>query len=254
MSKFERRNQAKQARLSKHKEHLKETSIFAGPHGAPRVVAVIPLCPNTDAKDAVKQLNGSLDLETPTKEGNIQVQVDRFKQKLQYVPLKRDLTACLDAARVADFVIVILSATEEVDEVGELILRSVESQGLSTLFTVVKDLDKVEPAKQRQGVLGSLKSFITHFHPEQEKLYSLENRQECANLMRSLCSTTPKGVRWREDRSWMLAEDIKFAYSDSEPTIITGVVRGRGLKADRLIQIGDWGTYQIEKIVAAPLP
>lgn len=254
MSKFERRNQAKQARLSKHKEHLKETSIFAGPHGAPRVVAVIPLCPNTDAKDAVKQLNGSLDIETPTKEGNIQVQVDRFKQKLQYVPLKRDLTACLDAARVADFVIVILSATEEVDEVGELILRSVESQGLSTLFTVVKDLDKVEPAKQRQGVLGSLKSFITHFHPEQEKLYSLENRQECANLMRSLCSTTPKGVRWREDRSWMLAEDIKFAYSDSEPTIITGVVRGRGLKADRLIQIGDWGTYQIEKIVAAPLP
>lgn len=254
MSKFDRRNQAKQARLNKHKEHVKETSVFAGRDGAPRNVAVIPLCADGDAKVAIQQLNGSIDIEDGAVDGNFRVTVDRFKQKLQYIPLERDLTACLDAARVADFVVVILSAATEVDELGELILRSVESQGMSTLFTLVQGLEAIEPAKQRQGVLGSLKSFITHFHPEQEKLYSLENRQECANLMRSLCSTTPKGVRWREERSWMLAEDIKFAYSESDPTIITGVVRGKGLKADRLVQVGDWGTFQIEKIVAAPLP
>lgn len=254
MSKFDRRNQAKQARLNKHKEHVKETSVFAGRDGAPRNVAVIPLCADGDAKVAIQQLNGSVDIEDSAVDGNFRVTVDRFKQKLQYIPLERDLTACLDAARVADFVVVVLSANTEVDELGELILRSVESQGMSTLFTLVQGLETIEPAKQRQGVLGSLKSFITHFHPEQEKLYSLENRQECANLMRSLCSTTPKGVRWREERSWMLAEDIKFAYSESDPTIITGVVRGKGLKADRLIQVGDWGTFQIEKIVAAPLP
>jgi pre-rRNA-processing protein TSR1 len=35
--------------------------------------------------------------------------------------------------------------------------------------------------------------------------------------------------------------------------IITGVVRGKGLKADRLVHVGDWGTFQIEKITAAPL-
>lgn len=254
MSKFDRRNQAKQARFSKHKEHLKQTSLFSGKDGSPRIVTVLPLCPGADAKAAIKQLNGSLDIEADIQDGTSQVSVDRFKQKLQYVPLQRDLTACLDAARTADFVVVILSATVEVDELGELILRSVESQGMSTLFTVVQDLDKVEPAKQKQGILGSLKSFISHFHPEQDKLYSLDNRQECANLMRSLCSTTPKGIKWRDERSWMLTESIQFAHSVSDPTIVTGVVRGRGLKADRLVQIGDWGSYQIEKIVAAPLP
>ncbi|KAK7429068.1 ribosome biogenesis protein tsr1 [Neonectria magnoliae] len=253
MSKFDRRNQAKQARLTKHKEHLKETSLFAGRDGAPRIVAVLPLCSDGDAKAAIRQLNNSLDMEDEVVDGNFRVTVDRFKQKLQYIPLERDLTACLDATRVADFVIVVLSPTVEVDELGELILRSVESQGLSTLFTLVQGLDKIEPAKHK-GVVSSLKSFITHFHPEQEKVYSLENRQECSNLLRSLCSTTPKGVRWREDRSWMLAEDIKFAYSESDSTVITGVVRGKNLKADRLIQVGDWGTFQIEKIVAAPLP
>ncbi|CAM1509463.1 Fc.00g032020.m01.CDS01 [Cosmosporella sp. VM-42] len=251
MSKIDRKNQAKQARLTKHKEHLKDASIFAGRDGVPRIVAVIPLCADGDAKNAVQQLNKSVDIEDSTGEGR--VTVDRFKQKLQYIPLERDLNACIDAARVADFVVILLSASVEVDELGELILRSVESQGLSTLFTIVQGLDAVEPAKLRQGVLGSLKSFITHFHPEQEKLYSLENRQECANLMRSLCSTTPKGVRWRDERTWMLADNMKFAYSEGESTIITGVVRGKGLKADRLVQVGDWGTYQIEKIVEAPI-
>ncbi|KAM0306709.1 hypothetical protein HYE67_002722 [Fusarium culmorum] len=254
MSKFDRRNQAKQARLNKHKEQVKDTLVFAGKDGAPRHVALIPLCAGTDLNATIKQLNSSVDIEDNADGGNYRVTVDRFKQKLQYIPIERDLNACLDAARVADFVIVVLSASVEVDELGELILRGVESQGMSTLFTIVEGLDKVEPAKQRQSVLGSLRSFITHFHPEQEKLYSIENRQECANLMRSLCNTTPKGIRWRDDRSWMLAEDIKFAYSESEPTVITGIVRGKGLKADRLVQVGDWGTFQIEKIESAPLP
>ncbi|KAK8930019.1 Ribosome biogenesis protein tsr1 [Metarhizium anisopliae] len=148
MSKFDRRNQAKQARLTKHREHLKETSIFSGKDGAPRIVAVVPLCADGDAKVAIKQLNGSLDIETDVQDGNFRVSVDRFKQKLQYIPLQRELNACLDAARVADFVVVILSANEEVDAVGELILRSIESQGMSTLFTLVQGLETIEPAKQ----------------------------------------------------------------------------------------------------------
>ncbi|KAH6851003.1 hypothetical protein B0I37DRAFT_126244 [Chaetomium sp. MPI-CAGE-AT-0009] len=253
MSKLDRRNRAKQLQQEKAREHQKEASVFAGKDGAPRHVAVIPLCADTDAAAAIHSLNSSVDIEAEVHDSCFRVPVDRFKQKLQYIPLKRDLTACLDAARVADFVVIVLSAEVEVDELGELILRSVESQGMSTLFTVVQGLNKIEPLKQRLSVVSSLKSFITHFHPEQEKIYSLDNRQECSNLMRSLCSTTPKGIRWREERSWMLVEDIEWARSGMAPTILTGVVRGKGLNADRLVQVGEWGTFQIEKITAAPL-
>ena len=227
--------------------------MFAGKDGAPRNVAVVPLCEDCDTAAAIRSLNGSVDIESEVHDAPFRVSVDRFKQKLQYIPLKRDLSACLDAARVADFVVLVLSAEQEVDDLGELILRSVESQGLSTLFTVVQGLNRIEPQKQRLSVLGSLKSYITHFHPEQERVHNLDNRQETANLMRSLCSTTPKGIRWRDERSWMLVEDVKFGGSESEPTVLTGVVRGRGLKADRLIQVGDWGAFQIEKITSAPL-
>lgn len=253
MSKLDRRNQNKQRQQTKFQERQKENSVFAGRDGAPRNVAVIPLCADTDATAAVLSLNASIDLEQEVALGTTRVPVDRFKQKLQYVALPRDLTACLDAARVADFVVLVLSANVEVDDLGELILRSVESQGLTTLFTVVQGLDKIEPAKQRNTVLDSLRSYITHFHPDQHKIYSLGNRQECLNLMRSLCSTTPKGIKWRDDRSWMLVEDVRFGDSDEASTVLTGVIRGRGLTPDRLVQVGDWGVFNIEKITDATL-
>ncbi|OWP02406.1 hypothetical protein B2J93_3194 [Marssonina coronariae] len=254
MSKLDRRNQARQKQLNKHKEHLREINIFAGRDGAPRIVAVIPLCEEGDAAAAVRLLSGSLDIEAEVPdEGFLRTDIDRFKQKVQYVIVKRDLVACLDAGRVADFVIFILSASQEVDELGELIIRSVESQGLSTLLTVVQGLHKVEPSKRRPQVLASLKSYITHFHPDQEKVHNLDSRQECANLMRSLCTTTPKGVRWREDRSWMLVDEVTWPENDQGHVFLTGVIRGKGLKADRLVQVGDWGDYQIEKITGAPL-
>ncbi|KAG4217589.1 hypothetical protein PC116_g33931, partial [Phytophthora cactorum] len=71
--------------------------------------------------------------------------------------------------------------------------------------------------------------------------------------MRSLCTTTPKGINWRDQRSWMLVDDIRWPSTENESTVLTGFVRGKGLKANRLVHVGDWGTFQIEKITAAPL-
>src|SRR5205814_9538948 len=116
----------------------------------------------------------------------------------------RDLCRALDACRVADFAVFMLSAEKEVDEIGTMLLRTIEAQGISTTYTVVQNLDTVEPAKRKLQIITSLKSYISRFFPGQDKIYSLDSRLECANLMRSLCTTTPKGIRWREERSWML--------------------------------------------------
>ncbi|OCK73438.1 DUF663-domain-containing protein, partial [Lepidopterella palustris CBS 459.81] len=260
MSKMDRRNQAKQKRLMNHSEHLRATNVFAGREGAPRLVAVVPLCEDVSAAAAVRSLNISLDLEEEVPEvGWVRTSIDRFKQRVSYIVVKRDLLASLDACRTADFVIFVLSAKQEVDQHGELILRSIEGQGVSNTFAVVQGLDSIPPKKKPQ-TLSSLKSYIAYFLPTVEKVHSLDSRQESSNLVRSLCSTTPKGVHWREDRSWMFVEDVQFPGGKAAMTdhgtgeaIITGVVRGRALQADRLVQIGDWGDFQIEKITAAPL-
>lgn len=260
MSKFDRKNQAKQIRQIKHQQNQKSASVFTGHHGAPRIIAVVPLCKDLDAVAAIQKLNQAVDAESlwPL-EGHMKVRVDRFKQSLVYVPVKRNLLAALDACRCADFVIFLLSPVEEPDDEGELLLKTIESQGVSNVFTMVQNLDSIESIKQRSQITASLKSYITHFFPTQEKVLSLDSDSECANVIRSLCTTTPKGIKWREDRSWMLSESVQWPITSVSAAthadvVITGVVRGRGLKANRLLQVGDWGHHQIEKITDATLP
>lgn len=254
MSKLDRRNRAKQKRLHHNAEHSKAVNIFSGKDGAPRHVALIPLSETISCSEAAKSLTKAIEAEAEIPQsGNALIDAARFKQKLRFlIPSSRDIWEVLDLCKTADYVVVVMSAEEEVDPLGENLLRTIESQGISTVVSLVQDLAKIGPVKKQHQVQASLKSFITHFFPTQERVHSLDAPQECLNVMRTLCNTTPKGIKWRDDRSWMLIENVDWSESSDSSFSVTGVVRGRGLNPDRLVQIGDWGTFQIDEIVAAP--
>ncbi|KAJ5506363.1 Ribosome biogenesis protein BMS1/TSR1 C-terminal [Penicillium expansum] len=256
-TKLDRRNTARQRQALKHQERSQATSIFAGQNGAPRHVAIVPLSADVDAAAAIASINESVDVLTDVSpDGPTRVRIERFRQSVQYVSAKYDLMSALDVCRMADFVILVMSSEVEVDEEGEMLLRSIQGQGISNVLTVVQGLDKIEPPKKRPQVAASLKSFINHFFPSIEKVMSLDSRQESSNAIRSICTATPKGIRWRDDRSWMFVENVQWPESNLEvvdDVVITGVVRGRGLKADRIVHLPGWGDFQIDSITAAPL-
>ncbi|GIJ88939.1 hypothetical protein Asppvi_007867 [Aspergillus pseudoviridinutans] len=258
MSKLDRRNQARQKQQLKHQEKAQANSIFTGANGAPRHVAVVPLSADIDVAAILRSLNESVDVSADVSADTIsRVRIDRFRQSLQYIPAKFDLMGALDVCRMADFVVLALSSEVEVEEHGEQLLRSIEGQGISNVVAVVQGLDKINPPKRRPQVASSLKSFINHFFPSVEKVLSVDSRQECSNVVRSLCTATPKGIRWRDERSWMLVEEMKWPEATGEvvdDVVLTGIVRGKGLKADRLVHIPGWGDFQIDSITAAPLP
>ncbi|PGH23506.1 hypothetical protein AJ80_02460 [Polytolypa hystricis UAMH7299] len=258
MSKLDRRNQARQKQRVKHQGKSEALSIFNGHHGAARHVAVIPLAESVDVQSAIRLLGQSVEIaESDIQDGIHRVRIDRFKQSVMYIPTQMDLISALDACRLADFVVFVLPPTEDLGEDAQHLLRSVEGQGISNVLAVVQNLESVTPLKRRQQLNTSLKIFMTHFFPAVDKVHSLDSRQECANIMRGLCTATPKGIRWREDRSWMLLEDVQWPDLPSDQSgevVVTGVVRGRGLNADRLVHIPGWGDHQISSIVAAPLP
>lgn len=84
-------------------------------------------------------------------------------------------------------------------------------------------------------------------------------------MIRSVCTVTPRGIRWRDDRSWLLVEQVqwhryqipseKSALEDDQlgDAVLTGTVRGKGFKADRLVQLAGFGMYAIDKIMEAAL-
>ncbi|KAJ5627063.1 Ribosome biogenesis protein tsr1 [Penicillium herquei] len=256
-SKLDRRNQARQRQQLKHQEKAQANSVFTGQNGAPRHVAVVPLSADIDAASAISALNESVDVSAAVSPDSVtRVRIDRFRQSLLYVPSKFDLLHALDVCRMADFVVLVMAAEKQLEEDAELLLRSIESQGISNVITVVQGLDKVNPVKKRSQVAASLKAYINHFFPAVEKVMSLDSRQECSNAIRSLCTATPKGIRWRDERSWMFIENVQWPESNEEvvdDVVITGVVRGKGLKADRITHIPGWGDFQIASITAAPL-
>lgn len=123
----------------KHQEKAQSVSIFTGQNGAPRHVAVVPLSADIDVAAIIRALNESVDVSAEiSPDSATRVRVDRFRQTLQYIPAKYDLMNALDVCRMADFVILALSAQVEVEEQGELLLRSIEGQGISNVIAMVQ--------------------------------------------------------------------------------------------------------------------
>lgn len=140
MSKMQRRNQAEQKKRLKSKAKSEAVSIFAGQHGAPRHVAVIPVSEGVDLDAAVLQLNQSVDVpDSESYSGICRVRIDRFKQSITYIPATRDLISALDVCRLADFVVFVVSSdAEALDETAQVLLKAVEGQGISNVMALVQ--------------------------------------------------------------------------------------------------------------------
>ena len=125
--------------------------------------------------------------------------VERFKQKIQFVLLERNFIDILDACKVADYILFVISAEVEVDKFGELCLRAIQSQGpptvittamvgltslfhkffhitILTRFLINQHMEKT-PQKKRNDVKKSLLNYMKHFFPDEEKIHSADQIQ-----------------------------------------------------------------------------
>lgn len=253
-NKQDRRNTSRQLMKNKVSETSTNKRLYSGHHGVPKVVTLVPLTGNLDFSGAIRVLCESLGISgvSINSPGMTNVYCERFKQNISFLIPMPNFTSILDAAKVADFVVFGLSAVEEVGSFGDLCIRSIESQGVSTAFSIIPDLDKVEGAKVQADVKDSLFSYFSHFFPDSERIYSTASSSDVMNLSRSLCQKTPKGVSWRDERSYLMASSYHWNADSSSETggylVAEGIVRGQGMTPDRLVHITGFGDFQVEKI------
>ncbi|EXJ77006.1 hypothetical protein A1O3_10163 [Capronia epimyces CBS 606.96] len=257
MSKLARRNQAKQLRMHHKDKREGEENIFQGLDGAAKHIAIVPLSPNIDAYSVIRSLNESVDVAGPeTSSGTVPARVERFRRNLLYLPSSFDLFNALDVCKLADWVVLVLDAEQTFGEEEDKLLKALEGQGITSVTAVVKDVESKVPAPKRSRHLTDLKIGIGRYFPSLDKLSSLDNKSDCANLVRSMCTASTKGIRWRDDRSWMLIENVNWnSPVDSAPTTtvrLTGTIRGKGLNPDRLVHVPGWGDFQIGTIRQLP--
>lgn len=258
MSKLARRNMAKQARVNHKIKKDQETDIFKGVEGAPKHVAVVPLSKEVDVRRAINEINAGVDIEPSTQEtGTIRVRVERYGRNVLYMPASFDMLNALDICKLADVVVFVLSAAEDIGEDADNLLRVVEGQGVTNALFVVQDAKSSMPNNKLIKRLPELKTQTIHYFPDPDKLAVLDNKNDCALVIRKICSQTSKGIRWRDARSWMLVEDTKWSGyvhdTNHADVVLSGVLRGKSLNPDRLVHVPGWGEFQIAKITQIPM-
>ena len=269
-ARLNRRNTQKQAQVAKRASLIASTRIFNGVDGAPRIVAVIPLCEDIRTADAVRALATSvtedvdgIDENSPTWNMKYVLELlpspytvhpsfiaraHRFKTSLQFIPVRygRHWEA-LDTAKAADYVLFLLSPTVEVAEAGDTLLRTLQAQGLPTVVSVIppdpstSSLDQ----KSRTAILKSLLSFMQYFDPSQGRVYDLSSPSDSLSALRSLSEGRPGEVRWRSGRTWIVGESAQW---EDGTLKVTGIVRGSRLSANRLVHLPNFGDYQVTKV------
>ncbi|KAG1716808.1 hypothetical protein ID866_330 [Astraeus odoratus] len=251
---FNRRNTQKQIQAAKRASLIAATRIFNGVEGAPRIVAVIPLCGGICTEDATRSLASAAgeEIENLDESGTtLRMKAHRFKTSLMFLPVQYgNFWDALDVAKAADYVLFLFSPTIEVDRMGDTLLRALQAQGLPTVVSAVPPDPFISTIdqKSRAAILKSLLSFIQYFDPSQTRVYDLSTSADSLNALRSLSEGHPGEVKWRVGRPWLIGEEAKW---EDDILKVTGVVRGARLSANRLVHIPGMGDYRLSMIMSA---
>ena len=241
VSKHDRKNSAKMILIKKNKEILSHKKLYSGSLGMPKVVALVPICPDVDAAECLKSLSDQLFC------GMGLVNVNFNNQKIQFIPTKRNILEIMDAAKVANLVIFIVSANEQVDFFGERIMSLVKAQGISGTASIIQYVEGNQSGSSYSDIIKSIEFYMQHHFTDEHRVFSLERDNQ--KILQFITAHRLKTLHWRDRHSYIVAEHLEYL-PQSSTLKISGIVRGASLSANRLIHIQNFGDFQIEKITS----
>ncbi|CAD6566599.1 MAG: hypothetical protein TREMPRED_002813 [Tremellales sp. Tagirdzhanova-0007] len=272
VSKMVRLNANAQKREIKRKNVVEDVRFFSTSSGGghvPRIISIVPLLPSLSPRRLLAKLLPALGLETSELEtiiaeledrGSYLVRAPRFKTSLQ-INLLPPLSVypTLDAALISDYVILLLSSSEEVQLEGEAVLRCLQGQagGIEVITCVQAPPDSPIIPSTKQLIHKSLLSFTRYFFPAVNKIHSSDSPSDAALLARALCESLPGGTRRDSERAYLVAEggsSVRWlGIGEGKPgrLEIVGTVRGGCLSADRLVHLPGHGDFMVESIYPA---
>ncbi|BFZ54240.1 ribosome bioproteinsis protein tsr1 [Savitreella phatthalungensis] len=254
-TKADRRNLAKQIQNNKKQSLRAQGHIFGDGRGrCSRICAIVPVC-GADARAFVMTLRQQYDPDSDL--DNI-VHIPSFKQRLEFrLPASTTVRDYLDLVACSDFVILLASAEANLAESPHAmrILRSLQAQGTPTIVTAFQDLhggvDSMfrRSDKQAAETRKMWEDDIKTLFPASSS-FSMESTSEVAQLVRSLCTSTPESPSWRYTRGYVVVEQATMT-PDGE-YVVEGVTRGEPLDVNQRIYLDGFGDFAVSRISAAP--
>uniref|UniRef100_A0A1A8EPX9 Pre-rRNA-processing protein TSR1 homolog n=1 Tax=Nothobranchius korthausae TaxID=1143690 RepID=A0A1A8EPX9_9TELE len=271
--KMDRRHKASQLRKNKKDMVLTEKRRLGTRDGPPHLVAVVSLHAGADAAAVIKLLcgegAGGLVRQEQCVSGvgdSFGLILPRFKQRFTLLTQSTaDMHSLLDVAKVADSLVFVLDPAEGWDSYGDYCLSCLFAQGLPSHALVCQGVSDI-PVKKRVESRKVL-SKITEVRFPDARLFPLDSDQDATLLLRHLGCQKQRKLGFRTRRPHLLAQQVTFTPNcpaegaRSGPTglgtlRVSGYVRGRALRVDRLVHISGHGDFQLSQIDAPsdPLP
>lgn len=255
VSKNDKLNRKKQIRQQKVINNKEVSQNFLGVNGIERIVTIVGLSDDVIESEIADNLFNNKFQNSNYKFSEstfMNISIEIFKTKLKIIiPNKKNILEILDSIKISDFVIFGLSALKEVDSYGESILRASISQGVPIVIGLITNLISSFPKKKHQiNVKQSLQHFFSFFFTNENKLLEIETDKDRELCLRTICQKKPANVCWRDNRGYLVSDEINFFVSDLEEYTIVfkGIVRGTGFDVNRNIYIPGYGEFIIDKI------
>ncbi|XP_077397944.1 pre-rRNA-processing protein TSR1 homolog [Festucalex cinctus] len=272
--KIDRKNKANQLRKNKRDVVLTEKRRLGSRDGPPILVGVVSLHAAVDAAAVTKLLRQEGAAGVVHQEESVSgasdsfgLVVPRFKQRFTFLRINTDdIHSLLDVAKTADSLMFVLDSTEGWDSYGDYCLSCLFAQGLPSYALVCQGLSDLTVKKKVDSRRALSK--VTEIRFPEARLFTLDTEQEVTLLLRHLGTQRQRKLGFRSRRSHLVAQRVTFTPNAASgqgtpggPTglgtlCVSGYVRGRPLRADRLVHISGHGDFQLSQIDAPldPLP
>jgi len=280
-SRQERRHKSKQVRDVKKSAVLDAKRNLGNFRSPPLLTAVVPLFDaSADCVDKVIKSMTECDEAAATvtcsQSGTVHLAFPRFKKRFAFIaPDRNNLMAVLDAAKVCDSVLFLVSTSGAgclaenggMDFIGDRLLSAVLVQGLPIAPTFVQaptpaeDEDAMDmgssssSVKKRNEAKKSMLKSLERKCGSVEKLFSLDksDNQDGLLLLRHLSAQKRRQNSLRAHRPHLVAESVDFVGEGSTGTVkVQGYVRCANphykLSVNRLIHVPGWGEFQLAQI------
>ena len=234
--------------------------------GPPKIVAIIPLSEHVNPQDL---MNGCLREGTASSNigSNSSVYFSQFKAHITFITAELDVMSVLDAAKVADIIILVgdAGADELISDMGAICLSAMKAQGCPDLMCCMQGYESFTGKAlidRKKTVIRVCETEVTSYIKVLEfsnngQMFDDGRNASVSHICRQLCSMSPKDIGWRSIRSYMLSQTCeilpKEMISDEEGNLnetirVTGYLRGRPLPVNSLIHIVGVGTGRIKEI------
>jgi pre-rRNA-processing protein TSR1 len=268
MSKQQRRSRSDQLRKQKKAAVLHQKRI--GQDGAPKIVAFLSLSEVADVSTIrellIKGQSGNEGVTVPASHIPFTFKLDTFKQRISVFEVQREIRTVLDAAKVADIIVLVVDAETGIDESGKFLLNLIKGQGMPSSLVILQNLEKL--GKHKNDVKKNIMKWIHGELPEEPRIVPFDSDKDVKQLSRWISEQTAKSIQWREKRPYMLIENYEFVPNNAQSSatandssldslahenktgtlVVRGYLRGKSMTPNQLVNLVNYGTYQLSKI------